>query len=74
MKDGEYHEEHIYNEMSSLGVIVECIAKGEGWVNITWDNGNNEIYSMGNVSGYDLYMAKDVGECSKRESIFANDG
>ena len=62
LKDGEYYEEDIYNGKSSVGVIVECITEGEGRVNITWDNGNNEIYRMGNVSGYDLYMAKDVGE------------
>jgi hypothetical protein len=60
LEDGEYHEENIYNGKSSFGVIVECIAEGEGQVNVTWDNGNNEIYRLGNVSGYDLYMAKDV--------------
>jgi hypothetical protein len=29
---------------------------------------------LGNVSGYDLYMAKDVVDWSKREGLYANDG
>ena len=58
LEDEEYHEE--YNGKSLFGVILECT--DEGWVNVTWDNGNNEIYLMGNDSIYDLYMAKDVGK------------
>ena len=62
-KDAGYSdEEGTYNGKPPYGFIVECIAEDEGLVNVTWDNGNNEIYHVGNDSTYNLYMSKEVGK------------